>query len=160
MKRKIILGTSFLLGLDQLTKFLVEHFLKEQVVVVFPNFFALDLVYNTGGAFSIFSKHTTLIVIASLFCFLFIKELESDILDCPLKMVTFSLLYGGILGNLVDRVFLGSVRDFLDFQFWGLHFPTFNVADIAIVVGMILLVLFLFGKKERIYENISGGTTN
>lgn len=153
MKKKIVFGSFLLLFLDQLTKYWVETFLKETTLVLIPNFFSFDLVYNTGGAFSLFHQYPYLLIAVSILSLIFLHEFEKDLLDSNLKTIAFSLLYGGVLGNLGDRIFVGSVRDFLDFQFFQTHFPTFNVADVAIVLGMICLFLLLFSRKGKRYEN-------
>lgn len=155
MKKKILLNSSFLFIFDQLTKFLVERFIGDNKITIIPNFFNIDLAFNTGGAFSIMNKYTIIIILASFLCIYFLKEIQKEIVNSKLKLVTFSLLYGGIFGNLFDRILFGGVRDFLDFEFWGYHFPTFNFADVFIVIGMILLIIFILGRKERVYENVS-----
>lgn len=153
MKKKIVLGSFLILFLDQMTKFLVETFLKETTLTLIPNFFSLDLVYNTGGAFSLLNQYPYILILASILSLFFLHELEKELESSLLKTISFSLIYGGVFGNLGDRILIGSVRDFLDFQFFGRHFPTFNVADVAIVIGM-LLFIFLFGRKEKIYEKL------
>jgi signal peptidase II len=58
-----------------------------------------------------------------------------------LNNLAFCILFGGILGNFLDRIFVGYVRDFISFKFGNYYFPTFNIADIAIVIGVILLII-------------------
>ena len=100
--------------------------------------------YNTGGAWSVFSNHTVILTIVSaiflsiimLFYFLY-KDKK------PLFTVSCALIVSGALGNLIDRIFLGYVRDFIKLDF--INFPIFNFADMCICVGVILLcVYFLF----------------
>ena len=68
--------------------------------------------------------------------------------------MSFSFLYSGILGNLIDRVFRGYVIDFLDFNIFGYDYPVFNFADICIVFGIILMIIAII-KKEDLNENRS-----
>ena len=90
-----------------------------------------------------------------------ILKMRKDFDDKRYVNVAFGFLMGGILGNLVDRLFLGSVRDFLKFRILGYNYPVFNVADMAIVIGVILLVINIFrgesdgssSKRRNKHEN-------
>ena len=148
MKKKIIIGSSIVFIIDQISKFLIEHFFKNKVIVIIPNFFNIDFIYNHGGAFSILNNQVFILIIISIICLIFLTKIAKDLKKSLYKVLTFSLLYGGIIGNLFDRIFFYSVRDFLDFKFFNYHFPTFNVADMAIVLGMILLMFKLFRKED------------
>ena len=109
---------------------------------IINGFFNITLIGNTGAAFSILSSNTLLLIIISLvvlnvlyFCFIKGKNLSD------FEQVSFGLLIGGILGNLIDRVLRMQVIDYLDFNFFGFNFPVFNLADIAIVISMILIAI-------------------
>ena len=109
---------------------------------VINGFFNITLIGNTGAAFSILSSNTLLLIIISLvvlnvlyFCFIKGKNLND------FEQLSFGLLIGGILGNLIDRVLRMQVIDYLDFNFFGFNFPVFNLADIAIVISMILIAI-------------------
>lgn len=109
-------------------------------ITVINGFLNITLIGNTGAAFSILSSNTLLLIIISLVClnvlyFGFIKEKNLNDFD----KLSFGLLIGGILGNLIDRVMHMQVIDYLDFTFFGYNFPVFNLADIAIVISMILI---------------------
>ena len=119
---------------------------------VIADFFNITLIGNTGAAFSILSSNTLLLIVISVIALNFIyfflikgKKLNN------LEQITYGLLIGGIIGNLVDRVAHGQVIDYLDFSIFGYNFPIFNLADIAIVVAMILLVVQIIkGDKNEI----------
>ena len=101
-----------------------------------PGFVELLYVQNTGGGFSILSRHTWLLtaltaVVMAGIAALLVKKVFSH----PLAMWTLTLALGGGLGNLIDRVRLGYVVDMFNFQF--IRYPVFNVADIFVVVGII-----------------------
>lgn len=98
---------------------------------------------NTGGAWSILSDKTwlltvlTIVFIISVFIFDFCFKNKSK-----LYSISFAFIVGGAIGNLIDRLLLGGVRDFLFFEF-APNFPTFNVADSFLCIGMILLAYFI-----------------
>lgn len=144
-KKQILLILSIILS-DQISKFIIEKYFFKTIVVI-PNFFNLDFVYNQGGAFSLFSGHRFFILIMTVICFGIIRSIEKEIPDDLKKTIIFSLIYGGVIGNFWDRLFCKGVRDFFDFNFGGYHFPTFNIADIAIVIGFSLFVIFYILRK-------------
>lgn len=129
--------------LDQLIKNGLLFFMSYgESINVINGFFNITLIGNTGAAFSILSYNTLLLIIISLvvlnvlyFCFIKGKNLND------FEQLSFGLLIGGILGNLIDRVLRMQVIDYLDFNFFGFSFPVFNLADIAIVISMILIAI-------------------
>ncbi len=105
---------------------------------------------NTGAAFGIFSKSTTFLIITSIVIVICMVAV-----DCMLKIksktytVGFGLIIAGAIGNFVDRIMLGYVRDFIMFDFWH-SFPIFNFADCCIMIGSVLVcVHFIFLSDER-----------
>jgi signal peptidase II len=112
-------------------------------IVIFPGFFNLVHVGNTGAAWSMFAGKSTLLAglaIATLAAiFIWRRQLG---LRHTVAQVCFGLLCGGTVGNLADRVTHGHVIDFLDFHFGSYIYPTFNVADAAICVGVIGYILW------------------
>jgi signal peptidase II len=153
MKRKYWVLLIFCLGillLDQGTKYMVVQKLPlYQRVEVIQGFFNLTHVRNTGGAFGIFGGEkgeigSILFVVVSLvavgailYLFTRVKENEK-----PLAL-SFSLILGGAIGNLIDRLRYGEVVDFLDFHLSTYHWPAFNVSDSAICIGIGLMALQL-----------------
>lgn len=132
------------LVIDQLTKFLIERNLYGKSMDIIKSIFSFTYLENRGAAWGIFSDSSRLLLI-------FIPFLIVGIIFCFYKL-SFSnieracggLIVGGAIGNYTDRVFRGYVIDFLDFKIW----PIFNFADIFIVVGCILFIIFTFkGKK-------------
>jgi len=144
-----------ILLLDQVSKWMVvTHIEAHQTLSVIPGFFSLVLVKNRGMAFGIFSQtrsgfyyyfllSTTIGAIGViLFSFFWIKSSKKWL------TVGLSLILGGAVGNLVDRLRLGYVIDFLDFFLKGYHWPAFNVADSAVTVGTFWLLLNIIqGRK-------------
>ncbi len=105
---------------------------------------------NTGGAWGILGESTWLLIAFTFIFLVLVLILEMKWKnDNLLYSISISFIVGGALGNLVDRIFLGGVRDFLFFEFW-VDFPTFNVADSFLCVGVVLLAIFiLFVYKEE-----------
>ncbi len=119
---------------------------------VISNFFNITLIGNTGAAFSILSSNTLFLIIISivvlnLIYFLFIKGKKLS----GYEQISYGVLVGGIIGNLIDRVVHGQVIDYLDFNIFGYNFPVFNLADIAIVISMIFIaILVIKGDKDGV----------
>lgn len=134
---------------DQKTKALVQTRIPDQAIVrVIPGFFNLTNTKNSGAVFGLFSESTAqwkrpllIGVSAVLLIAVMVLVARSRHLGCETS-VGFSLILGGALSNLYDRVMrVGMVEDFLDFYVRGYHWATFNLADSAIVVGTVLIVL-------------------
>lgn len=145
--RKILAlcGALVLAFLDQLIKYLVVIFISPMnlpQVVVIPGVLSLTYVDNPGVAWSMFMNHPELLTILTavlmlaLLVFFFTKFVRSNVL-----LVFLMLVLGGGLGNLADRVFRGSVVDYLNLEF--MNFPVFNLADCLVVVGVILTLVWL-----------------
>ena len=142
MKLISIIGIIVLL-IDIISKRLVINFLIEnESFKIIDNFFSLTYVKNTGVAFSMIEGYVWLIIIATIIIlfmlFKYIKEGISN--NC--ELVSYGFIIGGAVGNLVDRIFYGYVVDFFDFNIFGYQAPIFNIADIFIVVGVLMLILF------------------
>jgi signal peptidase II len=125
---------------DQLTKLLVsQQFAVHESRPLIKGIFHLSLVHNSGAAFGIFKGMGYVIVAVSLAAIVYIaytlRKHHANAKAQRLYLVALSLIMAGTVGNLIDRIRLGYVIDFLDFRVW----PVFNVADSAITVGAILL---------------------
>jgi signal peptidase II len=135
-------------GADQLTKHLVESRIPERAVVpVIKGFFNLINTKNSGAVFGMFSESavwwkTPLLIAISVALLVAVVTLVSRTQNLHWSMsVGMSLILGGALSNLFDRMRWGQVEDFLDLYFRSYHWYTFNLADSAIVVGTGLVVL-------------------
>lgn len=158
-KKYLILVVVFcvVLFFDQITKAYVHRTLhKFQSVEIVKNFFHITHVRNTGAAFGLLAGpahplRTALFVVISgvaIGAILLIYRRIED--DDTLHALAFSLLLGGAAGNLVDRVWMGHVIDFLDFHWYGHHWPAFNFADSAICggIGLILLNMVMGARRS------------
>jgi signal peptidase II len=138
--------------LDQLTKIVVERMFVYGEQKVITSFFNLVLAYNPGAAFSFLSDQggwqryffTAIAIGAVGFILYLLRKHAGQRLFCW----ALALIMGGAIGNAIDRVAYGHVIDFLDFHFGSLgHFPAFNLADSAIVLGV---SLFIYDELRRV----------
>lgn len=132
--------------LDQGSKWLAEHYLAPyQPIAVFPGFNWL-LAYNRGAAFSLFASadgwqhyfFSALAVLVSVALIIWMRRMTPRE---KLSGAGASLIIGGAIGNLFDRMLWGHVIDFIDWYVGTYHWPTFNIADSAITVGCVLLII-------------------
>ena len=142
--------------LDQLTKVLVRAYIEfGSLHPVIPGFMNLTYLRNTGAAWGMLGKQNVSLTILSLVMLvvmvLFRRSFLSDTLS---HRIALGLLSGGIIGNLIDRIKYGAVTDFLDFHLFGWHWPSFNVADSAICIGVGIYVVttMLEGRAEAVRE--------
>ncbi len=143
MKKKEILLIVFLVCVDQFSKFLVEKYVSYFCLI--PHFLEIVFMKNTGAAWSILDGGRWFFVLLSFAFLFFLTFMRRRFLIGKWTMLSYSFLYAGILGNLIDRLFFGYVRDFFSFQFGNYFFPVFNFADIFIVMGAIFLFLITYG---------------
>jgi signal peptidase II len=139
---------------DQLTKWLVlGYFQNRYPREELTGFFNLVLVFNKGAAFSLFAQapgwQTPLLVAFALAAAAIVSVLIVRNPARGLLCLGLALILGGAVGNLIDRLRFGHVVDFLDFHALGWHWPAFNVADAAISVGAVLLILEGFVHHEK-----------
>jgi len=141
---KWLLLSGVVVVLDRMTKLAVMRTLSLHESIELTPFFNMVYVYNRGAAFSFLSdaggwQRELFIAIAlgaSVWIAWLLRKHSSQRLFC----LSLSLILGGALGNVIDRVLYGAVVDFLDFHAFGWHWPAFNVADMAISCGAVLLV--------------------
>ena len=147
-----IIISIILLCIDQISKLLVVNLLtKTNSIAIIKNFFYLTYINNDGAAFSILvGKRVLLILIAVLVIVMLIRYIKKNNIQNKLELVSISLIIGGSLGNLIDRVVRGYVIDFLDFKIFNYNFPIFNLADTFIVIGVFLLLLKEIRKENNL----------
>ena len=138
--------------LDQATKILVRHLLPyKEAVSVFGNWIRWYYTTNTGAGFSIFYNQTLFLTIVSLLILGFLIYYYPRLPRQLLVQTAIFLIVGGSIGNLIDRIVLGRVTDFVDLGVGGLRWPTFNIADSAICIAAILIVVYwMFYEKRTI----------
>ena len=140
--------------LDQVTKSAIEKMFVLGQEMAVTSFFNLVLAYNKGAAFGFLNNQpgwqryffTAIGVIAATFIIYLLRRHSGQRMFCW----ALSLIMGGAIGNVIDRVLYGHVIDFLDFHAVGTHFPAFNLADSAIFLGA---VLFIFDELRRVNKH-------
>ncbi len=162
-KNKVILITvSLVIILDQITKFLVSYFIPIFTIKynIFGDFLRIIHVRNTAVAFSFgenfpYSIKLILFIIVPIIflIFLLIYIIKAEDIT-SLDSLGLSLIIGGGFGNVIDRVFRDGVVDFIDVKFYGLfgfdRWPTFNIADSCVVIGVIIMIIAIFvGRKNE-----------
>jgi signal peptidase II len=142
---KTTLGLAILvIGLDQLSKWLIlAHVMTPPRLIEVTGFFNLKLTFNQGISFGLFSGESiwqpyVLSLVAVLISLGLVMWLTRE--PRRLFALAVGLIVGGALGNVVDRLYLGAVVDFLDFHLGGWHWPAFNLADSAISIGVALIL--------------------
>ena len=134
VKIKDILLIFTLVFIDQLTKILSKN----------KHFFIINYTENTGAAFSLFQDYTLFLILISILVVFFTLYYFIKIKQPSKKLyISLILILSGTIGNLIDRISLGFVRDFIDLKIW----PIFNLADLYNVVAFILILIYYFKKR-------------
>lgn len=139
----IALFSFIIITIDRIIKILIEKFLQFGIRnKVINNFFYLTFCKNEGAAFSIFYGKTIFFIVVAAFAIYFLyKSIKNKQKLKKSDIICYSLLFGGIVGNLIDRLLYGYVIDYLDFELLNYNFAIFNFADICIVLGALILLL-------------------
>ena len=167
MKRWQLFSLIVVAGLlaDQFTKIWIDRSMKlYDSIQVIENFFHITYLRNRGAAFSFLSDASwrlpffiTISIIAAVVIMVAFRKLRDD---QKLGQISLAMIFSGAVGNLIDRIRLGEVIDFLDAHWYRHHWPAFNVADSLICVGVFLLALdmILEEKREKSAEKKERGT--
>jgi signal peptidase II len=155
--RTLAIITAIIMVLDQATKLYVDaNFRLHETVPVVRGFFHLTYVRNKGAAFGILADNAvripffiTVSIIAMIGILWYVRRIRDD---QKLTLFSLSLIFSGAFGNLVDRIRLGEVIDFLDVFWQRHHWPAFNVADSAITVGVVLLFIDMWREERNTAE--------
>ncbi len=141
--KKIGIISLIVIIIDRILKVLVtNNFALNVRNKIIDGFFYITNCHNEGAAFSLFSGNVLfLIFITLIVLFLIYRTINKENVN-KIGVLAYGLLLGGILGNLYDRIFYGYVIDYLDFVIFKFNFAIFNLADAAIVIGAILLIVF------------------
>ena len=154
MLQKSLIITLLCALLDQIIKIIVMGTMGiNSSIPIIDNFFSLTYVENDGAAWSIFSGNRIFLIIISIIALvlIYLYFFKNQNLK-KFELINYSILIGGIFGNLLDRIKFGKVIDYLDFNIFGYSFPVFNFADICIVISVILLLIYSITNRNE-YKN-------
>lgn len=144
---------AFIIVIDQVSKWLIaKTMMIGQSISVIPNVLYITSIRNTGAAWSILEgKRLFFFIITIIVVVIVIYYLQKIGRYNPLLGTALGLVLGGSLGNFIDRVFRGQVVDFIHVYIGSYSYPIFNVADSSLVIGVILILIYIFieGKKEK-----------
>ena len=150
-KYKYFILSLILVIIDLIVKLIVKNtMIPNQSITIINNFFYITYVKNTGAAWSILSGRKIFLIIFSLIVIIsiiyyIIKRKEYN----KLELIGYSMVLSGAIGNLIDRIIYGYVIDYLDFYIFNYDYPIFNIADILIVIGIIIIFISYGGKNEK-----------
>lgn len=150
MKKQVYLLSGIIALIDQIAKIIATNFLVGNSIPIINNIFYLTYVENKGALWGILSGNRYILIILSILAIYgIIKYFLLDENIKKIELISYSLMLGGVIGNLIDRLFYGYVVDFLDFRWLSYNYPVFNIADSSIVIGVILLLIHM------IYNSLS-----
>ena len=139
---------------DQVVKWIITGMIPlHQSIAVIPGFFNITHIQNAGGAFGFLADQDTglriviFVIFSSLAAGLIFYFYKKTVDTLPFLSSGFALIFGGAIGNLIDRVRFGRVTDFLDVYVGDLHWPVFNVADSAVSIGIVIFLFYVLFKK-------------
>ncbi|WP_392563047.1 signal peptidase II [Orbus sturtevantii] len=142
--------TALVLTADLGSKFFIHHTFYYGESIRWSSFFSISYYRNIGAAFSILEgQRLLLVLIAIVISLLIIYMLYKNGHSKKLESFSLALVLGGALGNLFDRIYHGFVIDFLDVNFGSWHYPTFNLADCAICVGVAFFIFASYKAKKE-----------
>lgn len=150
MSKKVYIIAIILFIIDQISKALVSAYLNlNESITIIKDFFYIRYINNTGASFGMLSNSKVLLIILSLIAIIIILRYMNTFKKTKINLIGFGLILGGILGNLSDRILFGYVKDFLDFIIFNYDYPVFNLADIFIVLGVIILIISIIRGEDK-----------
>ena len=150
MKKKSLIIATIIVIIDQVLKIVIDNILSiNESIQVIPDIFYITKVYNTGAAWSLFEGSGVLLIIIAIVAFFLLLKYQNVFVENKRNTLAFALIYGGLVGNLIDRVIYGYVIDYLHIYIFGLSFPVFNLADTAIVIGFLLVIIAIIKGEEH-----------
>lgn len=146
MRKKVFLWAVIIVMIDQLVKLLIINTLKlNESIEIMKNFIYITYVQNEGAAWNIFYGNRWFLILFSFVAiFVVIKYFLLDSNITKSELIGYSLILGGITGNLIDRIVHGYIIDYIDTYIFEYNFPVFNIADSCIVIGVIIVIWTLY----------------
>ena len=148
--KKIFIIALITIAIDITSKLLISNLmLEEESINIIPNFFSITYAKNTGVAFSLLEGSRIPIIIITILIIVVVFKYIYNKRIIPQEQLAISLILGGAIGNLIDRIIYGYVIDFLDFKLGNYNYPIFNIADSAIVIGVIIYIIINIKNESR-----------
>lgn len=152
MNKKHLLLFLFILVFDQCSKLVIDYFMKTgDTIPIISNFFHITYLHNTGAAWSMLEgKMYFFYFISILALIMMVLFYRNSRKEEPFVQYGLILMMAGTWGNFIDRLLYQYVRDFIDFKIFGYDFPVFNIADMALCIGVFLIIIdIVFEQKQR-----------
>ena len=154
MRKKILIFSIMFLLIDQASKIILDKVLAlGKSISIFDKFLYITKVYNDGVSFSMLTGKRWLIIAFSVLRMIFLYFYMKKFIENKRNTIAFSLIFGGLFGNLIDRIIHGYVIDFIDFYIFNYNYPIFNLADSFICVGVLILLYSIYLGEDN--ENSS-----
>ncbi len=135
-----LFSTFLIIVLDQITKFIIEKtILMNSPITIIPKLLQINYIHNFGAGFGIFQGQRWMLIFISFIAIGLILYYYDKIPNIKYVKISTALIIGGAAGNLIDRIFLGYVVDFIDLMIW----PAFNIADSAITIGAVGIMIYI-----------------
>lgn len=155
MKKRDLFILLLVVALDQLTKFWVFSYESLRIPII-NNFLYIGQVKNTGAAWGLLAGNMIIFYIVTIIAICFIIDIYRKSANRPFYFkLSLMLVLAGAIGNFIDRVAFNYVRDFIDVYIFGYDFPLFNIADSALVIGVIIIIYYAFKHptEDILWEN-------
>ena len=150
MRKKSLIVAILIFIIDQLIKIMIDiNFSYGYLKEIISNFFYVTKIYNYGAAWSLADGYRWLLIIIAIVSFGVLYKYQDKIKNNKRNILAYGLIYGGLLGNLVDRIRLGYVIDYCKINIFNYEFPVFNLADAALVIGFMLLIYAIFKGEDK-----------
>ena len=146
MRKKIYIYAFVFFLIDLISKIIVTNINIKTPYEVINNFFYIDIVSNKGAAFSLLPGGSIIFILIGIGVLIYI---DRTIVKEARYSIPASLVIGGILGNMLDRLLYGEVLDFLSFKLGPIYFPIFNLADTFICIGVFLLIIDYYTRRDK-----------
>ena len=154
IKNKVALLTLLFLIIDQISKIVLDRILVlNKTYIICDKFIYITKAYNTGVAWSMLAGKPLVIIFMTIAIFVFLLYYMQKFKNNKRNVLAFSLVFGGLLGNLIDRFLYGHVIDFIDIMIFNYDYPIFNIADSSVFVGVLLLIWSIYLGEDN--ENSS-----
>ena len=147
---------TIILMLDAFSKIIImSNYMLEKEYPVIKNFFYISYVKNTGAAWSLFNNKKWLIIMVSAVVIMWIiLYILKNKPATKIEKIAYSFILGGALGNFIGRVIYGYVVDFISIKIFGYNYPVFNFADVFIVLGVFMLIIYTWRCSSGTKSNI------